>query len=115
MPVQPSRPTIRVSSYTKRDGTKVRSHDRRAEWKKAAAAWSTTAAAGTVSAALVAELGFTLISAVAMVLTALVLALAVALTRKLNEPKRKMRAKTRKPAPRRPAPKRKKTSRSKRA
>lgn len=100
MPQQPPKRTTRVRNYTRSDGTKVRSHDRRLAWKKAAAAWSGTAASGALSVALVLELGFTIISALAMLLTAIIGALAVKYSQQMAAPRRRMRANTR-PAPRR--------------
>lgn len=88
MPNHRKGPT-RVRSYNRLDGTKVRSHNRSAEWRKAGAAWSSTAASGAVSLALVTELGFTLISAVVMLATVLIGALAVTLTQRAAAPHRK--------------------------
>ncbi|MBC6458446.1 hypothetical protein [Actinomadura sp. HBU206391] len=88
--------TARVHSYTRRDGTRVRSHNRAmSEWKQAGAAWAATAGSGATTLALVTQLGLALISTLAIVLTLLLATLATHLTEKASKPRRTMRAKTR--------------------
>ena len=89
----------RVRQHTRTTQTgrtvKVRSHDRTiTAWKQAGIAWAGTAASGATTLALVFELGFTLISGIVMLLTALIGSLAVMATAKATQPQRKMRAKT---------------------
>src|SRR5262249_11593095 len=63
----PARGKARVGGYTRRDGTRVRSHNRTVNpWRDAGVAWAGTAATGATTAALVFELGLTLISTVAI-------------------------------------------------
>lgn len=99
----------RVRAHTRTTQTgrtvHVRSHSRTVTaWRQAGIAWAGTAASGATTLALVVELGFTLLSAVLMLATALVGSLAVAATARASKPRRRMRAKTR--AGRRPAARR---------
>lgn len=92
----PAKRTTRVHTYTRRDGTRVRTHNRAiSEWKKAGAAWAATAGSGATTLALVTQFGLALISTLAIVLTLLLGALSASLTAKATAPKRTMRAKTR--------------------
>jgi hypothetical protein len=80
----------------------VRAHSRTVTaWQQAGIAWAGTAASGATTLALVVELGLTLVSSVLMLLTALIGALAVAATAKASKLRRRIRAKTRRPAARR--------------
>lgn len=99
-----SKTRVRAHTRTTQTGrtTRVRSHSRTVTaWQQAGIAWAGTAATGATTLALVLELGFTLISAVVMLLTALVGALAIAATAKASKPRRRIRAKAR--SGRRPA------------
>ncbi|MCW2919144.1 MAG: hypothetical protein JWN52_7212 [Actinomycetia bacterium] len=88
-----NRRTTRVNSYTKRDGTKVRSHDRSVAWKRAAAAWAGAGISGVTTLGLVFELGMTLISTLALVLTALLGFIAVKASQHAAKNRMQMRAK----------------------
>lgn len=80
----------RVRAHTRADGTRVKAHSRNlSAWKKAGGAWVCTGASLATSVALVAELGFTIVGAVAMILTAVIGALAVGLTTRAAKPKRR--------------------------
>jgi hypothetical protein len=84
----------KVGSYTRADGTKVGAHSRdNNQWKQAGAAWASAGASGAVSLALVAELGFTVLSGLAMLLTALFAAGALLLTEKATRKQRTLRRK----------------------
>lgn len=84
----------RVGSYTKGDGTRVGAHSRtNNQWKQAGAAWASAGASGAVSLAMVAELGFTVLSGLAMLLTALFAAGALMLTEKATRKQRAMKRK----------------------
>lgn len=98
--------TTRVGSYARRDGTKVKAHNRELAWKQARAAWVGVGISGITTMALIAELGLGLVSAVALILTALITWMAVMASQKANGNKRKLRAQmnARKVAPRKPAP-----------
>jgi hypothetical protein len=103
MPNETPKRVVRVHSYTRSDGTRVRAHGRTmAAWKQAGLAWAGTTASGLTAAALVLELGFTLISVVALLLTVLLGILSAKLTAKATRPQRTMRAKAQtRPAARR--------------
>ncbi len=100
--------TTRVGSYARRDGTKVKSHNRELAWKQARAAWVGAGISGVTTTALIAEFGLNFVSTVFLLLTALTTWLAVWAGQKANGNKRKMRAQmnARKVAPRKPAPRR---------
>lgn len=83
----------RVGSYTRADGTSVRSHSRENQWRQAAGAWVGAGASGALSLALVADLGFTIISGLAMLLTALIAAGALMATERVTRKQRTMRRK----------------------
>lgn len=88
----------RVRAHTRTSQTgrtyRVRSHSRTVTaWQQAGMAWAGTAATGATTLALVVELGLTLISAVLILVTALVGSLAVAATAKASKPRRRIRAK----------------------
>ncbi|MEV5707266.1 hypothetical protein [Actinoallomurus sp. NPDC052274] len=99
---KPSSGSTRVRSHTRTTQSgrrvKVRSHDRTiTAWRQAGVAWAGTAASGTTALAMVLEFGFTLVSGIFMVLTALIGSLAVLATAKATAPQRRMHAKTRRP------------------
>jgi hypothetical protein len=98
--------TTRVGSYSRRDGTKVKSHNRELAWKQARAAWAGAGVSGITTMALIAEFGLSLVSTIFLILTALLTWLAVWAGQKANGNKRKMRAQmnARKVAPKKPAP-----------
>lgn len=95
----PPKRTARVHSYSRRDGTKVKSHNRELAWRQARAAWTGAAISGVTTTALVFEFGFNAITAVLLVLTALFSWAGVWASQKHNGNKRKMRAAARRPAP----------------
>lgn len=82
----------RVRSHTRRDGTRVRSHRRRVSWAPAAAAWSGAGVASATSLALLVELGFVLVSTLALVLTAALGTIAVRASKRASANRRKMRS-----------------------
>lgn len=90
----PEKRTTRVRSHTRRDGTKVHSHNREAAMAQAKAAWVGTGISGLTTIALVLEMGLTIISTIALVLTALLGLLAVHASQKATKNKRKLRAST---------------------
>jgi hypothetical protein len=90
-PKSPPRKT-RVGGYSRRDGTKVKSHNREMAWKQARAAWAGAGVSGLTTMALVAEFGLSLVSTIFILLTALTTWLAVWAGQKANGNKRKMRA-----------------------
>ncbi|TDD27355.1 hypothetical protein E1287_34630 [Actinomadura sp. KC06] len=109
----PAKRTTRVRSHTRSDGTKVKSHNREAAVAQAKAAWAGAGISGLTTLALVFEMGFTIITAVALIITALVGWLAVRASEKATKNKRKLRSTTaarRRNTGRRPAA-RKRTSR----
>lgn len=67
----------RVTSYVRKDGTRVRSHTRSAHWARSRAAWAGAGFAGLSATAILVEFGFTLISTVCVVLIAVLTTLAV--------------------------------------
>lgn len=85
--------TTTVRAHTRWDGTKVKSHNRQLAWQQARAAAVGAGISGVTSLALVVEFGFTLLSTIAIVLTALLGLLAVVASEKATANKRKMRAK----------------------
>lgn len=101
----PAKKNVHVHGHTMRtaSGKVVRrkGHTRTTEtWKQAGVAWAGAAGSGAITLALVVELGFAVISAVCMILTAVLGTLAVILSQKASKPRRRMRAKTRRPAAR---------------
>lgn len=66
----PAKQPRRVTSYVKRDGTRVRSHTRSAHWARSRAAWAGAGFAGLSATAILVEFGFTLVSTVCVVLIA---------------------------------------------
>lgn len=84
--------TTRVRNYARRDGTKVKSHNRELAWKQARAAWAGVGVSGLTTVALIAELGLGIVSAIALILTALITWVAVLASQKANGNSRKMRA-----------------------
>lgn len=95
-PNPPPRAT-RVNSYTRRDGTSVKSHNRQLAWQQARAAWAGAAVSGVTTTALVFEFGFNAITAILLILTALFSYAGVWASRKHNGNKRKMKAAAKKP------------------
>jgi hypothetical protein len=67
----------RVTSYIRKDGTRVRSHTRSAHWARSRAAWAGAGFAGLSAAAILVEFGFTLISTTCVVLIAVLTGAAV--------------------------------------
>jgi hypothetical protein len=67
----------RVSSYERKDGTRVRSHTRSAHWARSRAAWTGAGFAGLSATAILVEFGFTLISTTCVVLIAVLTGMAV--------------------------------------
>ncbi|WP_141581308.1 hypothetical protein [Actinomadura sp. WMMA1423] len=67
----------RVTSYVRKDGTRVRSHTRSAHWARSRAAWAGAGFAGLSATAILVEFGFTLISTVCVVLIAALTGAAV--------------------------------------
>ena len=66
-----------VTTYVRKDGTRVRSHTRSAQWARARSAWA-AAAFGTVTAlAILVEAGVTLISTIAVLLIAVLTTITV--------------------------------------
>lgn len=62
----------RVRAHTRADGTKVKAHSRNlAAWKKAGGAWVGAGASGVTCAGIIVQFGFTTISGIFIVLTAL--------------------------------------------
>ncbi|MFV2172385.1 hypothetical protein ACFHW2_11615 [Actinomadura sp. LOL_016] len=90
----PAKRTTNVRSHTRRDGTRVRSHNRENAWRQAGAAWAGVGVSTVTTLALVFEMGLTIVSTFALVITALVGLAAVAATQKATKNKRKMRAAT---------------------
>ncbi len=79
---------------TRTGTTTVREHDRQINpWKQAGAAWASAGASGAVSLAMVAELGFTIVSSLAILLTALIAAAALMATEKATRKQRAMKRK----------------------
>ena len=76
-PKKPTEKRERVTSYTRRDGTRVRSHTRSAHWARSRAAWAGAGFAGLSAGAILVEFGFTLISTACVVLIALLTGAAV--------------------------------------
>lgn len=76
-PKKPTDQKARVSSYTRKDGTRVRSHTRSAHWTRSKAAWTGAGFAGLSASAILVEFGFTLISTTCVVLIALLTGAAV--------------------------------------
>lgn len=104
--------TTRVRSHM-RNGRRVRSYSQtRQAWQQAGIAWAGTAASGATTLALVVQLGFALVSAIAVILTVLLGAWTASATAKATAPRRRMRAKTRpRPAARKRPATRKRTKR----
>lgn len=101
----------RVGGYTRHDGTRVRSHQRTVNpWRDAAVAWGGTAASGATTAALVLELGLTLISTLAILLTVIIGAVAVKATNRSTKQRRTLRAKAKARIHSRPAASRSRTT-----
>lgn len=73
----PANQQRRVTSYVKKDGTRVRSHTRSAHWARSRAAWAGAGFAGLSATAILVEFGFTLVSTVCVVLIAGLTAAAV--------------------------------------
>ncbi|MFE9099809.1 hypothetical protein [Actinomadura geliboluensis] len=90
----PAKRSTRVRSHTRKDGTKVKSHNREAALAQAKAAWIGTGVSGLTTLALVVEMGLTIISTTALIITALVGWLAVHASQKATKNKRKLRANT---------------------
>ncbi|WP_141576090.1 hypothetical protein [Actinomadura sp. WMMA1423] len=88
----PAKRTTRVRSHTRSDGTKVKSHNREAALAQAKAAWAGAGVSGLTTLALVVEMGFTIISTTALIITALLGWLAVYATQRTAKNKRKIRA-----------------------
>ncbi len=91
-PPKTSSKTTRVGGYSRRDGTKVKSHNRELAWKQARAAWAGAGVSGITTMALIAEFGLSLVSTIFLLLTALTTWLAVWAGQKANGNKRKMRS-----------------------
>lgn len=85
------RPPIKVRTYRRTDGTKVSAHNRK-RWQTAKVAWAGAGVSGVTTLALLADLGLTTISVLAIVLTALLTTLAVKVQEKSNPKAAKMRA-----------------------
>jgi high-affinity Fe2+/Pb2+ permease len=60
----------RVTSYVRKDGTRVKSHTRSAGWARSRAAWVGAGFSTLTAAALLWELGATVLATVAIVITA---------------------------------------------
>lgn len=88
----PAKRTTRVRSHTRKDGTKVKSHNREAAVAQAKAAWAGAGVSGLTTLALVLEMGFTIISTAALIITALLGWAAVYASQRAAKNKRKMRA-----------------------
>ena len=118
----PAKRTTRVRRHTRSNGTKVRSHNREAALAQAKAAWIGTGVSGLTTLALVVEMGFTIISTTALIITALLGWLAVYASQRTTKNKRKLRANTaarrrntsRGPARRKPAGKRRTSAKRRR-
>ena len=67
----------RVGSYTRSDGTRVRAHTRKADIARSKAAWVGLGFSTVTATAIVLEAGVTLISTLAIALTALLTTVAV--------------------------------------
>jgi hypothetical protein len=67
----------RVSGYTKKDGTRVRSHTRSAQWARSRKAAAGAAFAGISATMIFIEFGFTLISTLSVIAIALLTTVAV--------------------------------------
>lgn len=67
----------RVGSYTRKDGTRVRSHSRQAGWARSKQAWAGLGFSTLTSTAIVLEAGVTLVSTLAIVAVALLTTAAV--------------------------------------
>jgi hypothetical protein len=101
----------RVGSYTRRDGTRVRHHQRTVNpWRDAGVAWAGAAVSGATTAAVVLELGLTLISTVAILLTVIIGAVAVKATNKATKQRRTMRTRAKASPRSRPAAARSRTT-----
>lgn len=85
----------RVGGYTRADGTKVRSHSRSVKGRRMLAAGTSAATSGVVAFFTVAEFGFGTITAIAVLLTALVTWLAVVAGDWVAENKKKQAAQRR--------------------
>ncbi|MFD0854163.1 hypothetical protein ACFQ07_18140, partial [Actinomadura adrarensis] len=90
----PAKRSAHVRSHTRKDGTKVKSHNRDAAVAQAKAAWVSTGVSGLTTVALVLEMGLTILSTTALVVTALLGWLGVWASQKATKNKRKMRAAT---------------------
>lgn len=91
----PAKRTVHVRSHM-RNGKKVRSYSQQRDaWKKAGIAMGSAGASGTLAVASVLELGFTLISTIAVILTALLSMWAAQATAKAAQPRRTTRSKAR--------------------
>lgn len=66
-----------VSGYTKKDGTKVRTHTRAAQWARVRSTWIGAGFSTLVAAGILWEFGITLISTTCVVLTAVLGTIAV--------------------------------------
>ncbi|GAA2726729.1 hypothetical protein [Actinocorallia aurantiaca] len=80
----------RVGSYTRSDGTRVRSHTRTAQIARTKAAWIGLAFSGATSTAIVLEAGVTLLSTLAIVAIALLTTVAVLATTVADRNKKAM-------------------------
>lgn len=82
--------------------TTVRSHSRTlTAWKKAGIAWAGTAGSGMVTLALIAELGFAIISTICILLTLALGLLSTWLTSQAGSKKRRIKSRTKsRPRPR---------------
>lgn len=88
----PARRTTNVRGHTRRDGTRVHSYNRQDAWRQAGAAWAGAGISGLTTLALVFEMGLTIISTLALVITAILGLLAVVASQKATKNKRKLRS-----------------------
>jgi len=112
MPVNPNpaagkRPAnARVGSYTRTDGTRVRTHTRSVGWTRSRRAWAGLGFGTLTSVAIVLEAGVTIVSTLAIILTAVLTAVAVIAAGYAEKNKKTLRAKTRTRRPAGTAPRR---------
>ncbi len=86
-----------------RAGTRVKSHNRKLAWMDARAAWGGAAVSGVTTLGLLAQMGVTLLSTVALIITALLGLLAVLASEQSTKNHKRIKAAARK---RKPAAKR---------
>lgn len=80
----------RVTSYVRKDGTRVKSHTRSAGWARSRAAWVGAGFSTLTAAAILWEMGATVLATVAVVITAGLTTVAVIAGRQVEKNRRTM-------------------------